>query len=488
LIGKFDWIALNLSQINRRCDQPNFRIGFCIFFNILGLPIKYIMNLYQLLSGLFLMIFVTTACSSRESNSSVVVSAPPNIIIIMADDLGYGELGCYGNPDINTPNLDRLAEQGIKFTDFHSNGTVCTPTRAALLTGRYQQRAGLEGVIYVKGETRRMGMSQSEVTLAEVLREAGYSTAIMGKWHLGYDRQYNPVNQGFDEFYGYVSGNIDYHTHYDNAGIYDWFHNQDSMVQEGYVTDLITSNSVQFIEENHQQPFFLYVAHEAPHVPLQGRNDPGYRFPGEEFSYYGPVEDQDRAYKEMVEVMDEGIGDIVAILERLNLDENTLIFFLSDNGPKQGLGKNHPLSGYKGGLWEGGHRVPAIAYWKGRIFPASSDLTLMSHDLFPTVATISGIELTSSPVLDGVDFSNHLLGADLSLSRTLFWRYRDQRAARSGAWKLLVTKQDTLLFNLLEDLQESVDVSTQNPEKLQQLLNELADWEGEMDQVTQKTS
>lgn len=426
-------------------------------------------------------------CNSNTDNTSLVETTPPNIILIMADDLGYGELGCYGNTNISTPNLDQMAAKGILFTDFHSNGAVCTPTRAALLTGRYQQRSGLEGVIYVKGETRQVGMAQSEVTLAEILKEAGYTTGIMGKWHLGYNRQYNPVNQGFDEFYGYVSGNIDYHTHYDNAGIYDWFHNEDTIVQEGYVTDLITENSIRFIEQNSERPFFLYVAHESPHVPLQGREDPGYRFPGAEFSYYGPVEDQERAYKEMVEVMDEGIGDIVSALKRLELDENTLVFFLSDNGPKEGLGKNQPLSGFKSGLREGGHRVPAIAYWNGRIAPAKSDLTLMSFDLFPTFMAICNLNPSMIPELDGWNFSEHLFGVSTPLLRTLFWRYRDQRAARSEQWKLLITKQDTTLYDLEEDLQESVDVSLQNPEMYQQLLDELAEWEEKMNQIEKLT-
>ncbi|GAG50703.1 unnamed protein product, partial [marine sediment metagenome] len=202
-------------------------------------------------------------------------------------------------------------------------------------------------------------------TIAEIFREAGYSTGIMGKWHLGYKKKYNSVHHGFDEFYGYVSGNIDYHSHYDNAGIYDWWHNLDTIYEEGYVTDLITKHSVEFIRKNKDRPFLLYIPHEAPHVPFQGRNDSAYRFPGKEFSYLGLVKNRVTTYKEMVEVMDEGIGKVMQTLRNLNLDEKTFVFFCSDNGAR--FGSNGNLKGDKGSLWEGGHRVPAIARYPGKI-------------------------------------------------------------------------------------------------------------------------
>ena len=173
--------------------------------------------------------------------------AKANIIIIMADDLGYGDIGCYGNTTIKTPNLDAIAAGGMKFTDFHSNGAVCSPTRAALLTGRYQQRCGIEGVIYAKGSTRETGIPLQEITFAEVLKSAGYKTAIFGKWHLGYNVKFNPTKQGFDEFRGYVSGNVDYHSHIDGAGMEDWWKNDEKVPEEGYSTDLITKHAIRFI-------------------------------------------------------------------------------------------------------------------------------------------------------------------------------------------------------------------------------------------------
>lgn len=405
--------------------------------------------------------------------------AKPNVIIIMADDLGYGGISCYGEPAIETPNLDALARNGIKFTDFHANAPVCTPTRAALLTGNYQQRSGLEGVIYVRGETREVGLDTSQVTIAELLKNNGYTTGIMGKWHLGYKKEFNPVYHGFDEFYGFVSGNIDYHSHYDNAGIYDWWHNLDFIQEEGYATDLITQHSVDFINQHKDQPFFLYVAHEAPHVPFQGRNDPAYRFPGKEFTYHGPVEDQKAAYKDMVEVMDEGIGKIMDALKENKLEENTLVIFISDNGA-EAFGNNGGLNGQKGKLLEGGHRVPAIAYWKNNIKPGESSAILISMDLLPTILSISQGQLPGDVTFDGRDFSGVLLDKPELEERTLFWRYNNQKAVRAKQWKLLITASDTALYNLEQDLKETTDLSEQHPRIVENLTRQLEDWEREV--------
>ncbi len=411
---------------------------------------------------------------------------PPNFVLIMADDLGYAGIGCYGNEVIHTAHLDRMATEGLRFTDYHSNGSVCSPTRAAMLTGRYQQRSGLEGVIYARGPTRATGLDTNEHTVASLLKAEGYATAIIGKWHLGYQKRFNPTHCGFDEFRGYVSGNVDFHTHYDNAGVYDWWHDTDTVIEEGYVTDLITQHSVEFIQRHKNQPFFLYVPHEAPHVPFQGRNDPGYRFADNEFTYHGPVQDQDRAYIEMVEVMDEGIGKIMETLESEGLAENTLVFFVSDNGGEP-FGHNGPLRDDKGSLFEGGHRVPAIAWWKGQVEPGISDATVMSFDLMPTFLALADVGWPEGHPLDGIDLSSHILqGAPLS-PRTLFWRYRESKAVRSGPFKLMTIANDTMLFDLTTDLAEQSDISSSHPGERTQLLNELAAWEQEMNAVTQKT-
>jgi len=431
------------------------------------------------ITGIFSLAFLFSCNSEKEKQK-------PNVIIIMADDLGYGDLSCYGSETIQTPNIDSLSEHGLTFTDYHSNGSVSTPTRAALLTGRYQQRSGLEGVIYVRGETRQTGMSPSEVTFAEVLKDAGYTTGIMGKWHLGYRKKFNPVHQGFDEFYGYVSGNIDYHSHYDNAGIYDWWHNLDSIKEEGYVTDLITDHSVDFIREHRDEPFLLYIPHESPHVPFQSRDDTGYRYPGKEFSYLGPVEDQQTTYKEMVEIMDEGIGRVMQTLKDLNLEKETFVFFCSDNGAR--FGSNGGLRGDKGSLWEGGHRVPAVAYWKGKIEPGSTDELAVSFDLFPTILSVTNTKKSDTLELDGIDLSPLLFQSEELPERTVVWRYRGQQAVRKGQWKLMITESDTLLFDLETDLDESDDLAPENPGKVDELLNEYNQWKQDVEEgVIMKT-
>jgi arylsulfatase A-like enzyme len=427
-------------------------------------------------------ILIAGACLQKNNKGE-----RPNIVLIMADDLGYAGIGCFGNDETQTPNLDKLAEDGLRFTDFHSNGAVCSPTRAALLSGKYQQRSGLEGVIYVRGTTRDVGMDSTVTTIADVLKNDGYKTGIFGKWHLGYKASFNPVNNGFEEFIGYRSGNIDYHTHYDNAGIFDWYHQQDTLEEAGYVTDLITDHSIEFIKRNKNNPFFLYIAHEAPHVPFQGRNDPGYRFPGQEFSYFGPVEDRHRAYRDMVEALDEGIGQVVQTIKETGILENTFIFFLSDNGGLQGYGKNGILRGAKSTLWEGGHRVPAIASWIGKIDAGVTDELVMSFDLFPTILEICDIKKPENLIFDGIDISPLLFSNENLEPRNVFWRYRNQRSVRAGEIKLLIIDADTLLFNLSTDLQEECDLSTDNAKVLDSLTEVLSNWEKEMNKYSQKT-
>ncbi|MBD3276040.1 MAG: sulfatase-like hydrolase/transferase, partial [Candidatus Marinimicrobia bacterium] len=298
-------------------------------------------------------------------------TARPNIIIIMADDLGYGDLSTYGGW-IETPALDRMAEEGMKFTDYHASAPVCSPTRTALLTGRYQQRAGIPGVVYAgRDNNRHQGLRLHELTFAEVAKEAGYATGVFGKWHVGYQEKFNPVHQGFDEFRGYVSGNVDYFSHIDGIGVHDWWDENEKIHEEGYVTHLINDHSVQFIRDHQDEPFCLYVAHEAPHFPFQGPDDEAIREEGNPGREDRDPERVKRAYTEMVQVMDDGIGQILDTLQELDLAENTFVFFCSDNGALS-FGSNGDLRGWKGSLWEGGHRVPAIAWWPGKVEPGST--------------------------------------------------------------------------------------------------------------------
>jgi len=417
-------------------------------------------------------------CSrSNVDNNSKRQFKQPNIILIMADDLGYGDIGCYGNKTIKTPNINALAEGGMRFTDFHANAPVCSPTRAALLTGRYQQRCDIEEVIYAKEPSRQTGMALDEVTFAEVLKKAGYVTGVFGKWHLGYKTEFNPTKQGFDEFRGYVSGNIDYHSHIDGAGIQDWWKNLEKVPEEGYVTDLITKYGIDFIERHKDKPFCLYLPHEAVHSPYQGRNDPPERLAGSRRGKKRKGNEIPEAYKEMIEVMDEGVGRIVETVKRLGLEGKTFIFFCSDNGATKN-GSNGPLAGYKSSLAEGGHRVPAIAYWPGKIKPGMvTNDTALSMDLFPTMVSIAAAKLPEGLKLDGVDLLPMLTEGKQLPQRTLFWRYRKERAVRNGPWKLLIQDKNVRLYNLDEDIGEKRNLAEFESGKVRQLQTELSAWE-----------
>ncbi|QGY44083.1 sulfatase-like hydrolase/transferase [Maribellus comscasis] len=419
------------------------------------------------------------SCSNPSSKS-------PNIILIMADDLGYGDISCFGNKTIQTPVLDKMASEGLKFTDYHSNGAVCTPTRAALMTGSYQQRAGLEGVIYARLDGRIYGISQNEKTIAEYMKDAGYTTGAFGKWHLGYKPEFNPVHHGFDQFYGYVSGNVDYISHRDGIGLHDWWLNADTSYEKGYVTDLISNHALEFIENNQDKPFFLYLPHEAPHYPYQGRNDKADRLPGAEFEAHGSRPDKKQAYKEMIEIMDENIGRIFEKLNQLNLQNNTLVFFCSDNGATN-MGSNGSLNGFKTSLWEGGHRVPAIAWYPKKIDAGqTTDATILSMDILPTFLKIIGT--TPEDNLDGIDFANLMFNNKNPEERPVFWRYRGQWAVRKGEWKYLKIKEDEYLFNLKNDLGEKDNLMGSNAEKADELKALLKQWETEMDTYKQQTN
>ena len=400
----------------------------------------------------------------------------PNIIIILADDVGYGDLSCYGSTEHRTPHLDTLAREGMRFTDFHANGPMCSPTRAALLTGRYQQRSGLEEVL---GYGDR-GLPLEARTIAEYLRAAGYATGIYGKWHLGYPPEI-PTRQGFDDFRGYLYGDSDHHSRIDRNGNEDWWHNEMLAMEEGYNTYLINRDSLRFIEQHQGKPFFLYVAHSAVHFPWQGPHDKADRVKGGDYNSnakYGSRTDPRVALGEMLEAIDDGVGQIVTKLRELRLEERTLVFFTSDNGGYVRVSSNGPLRGEKGSMYEGGHREPAIAWWPGRIKPDTvCRETTMTMDLLPTALDLCGQPLPRGPLkLDGVSLVPVLSGKRLP-ARTLFWRYDARKAARQGPWKLVVTDTKLELFNLDKDLGEQDDLADRYPKIVKRLSRELAAWE-----------
>lgn len=401
------------------------------------------------------------------------IAEKPNIILIVADDLGYGDLSCYGNDFIETKNLDRMAREGIKFTDFHSNGAVCSPTRAALMTGLYQQRTGISGVVTAKGH-RHTGLDLEEITFAEALKTADYATALIGKWHLGYKPELNPSAQGFDLFRGFVAGNVDYQIHIDQEGHEDWWKQTELVPEEGYLTDLITQHGLAFIEENKEQPFLLYLAHGAPHYPYQTRSDPPRYVPGK-----GRKGDPSSpaVLKEMIETMDEGIGKILEKLESEELAENTLVIFTSDNGPAR-HGSSGDLKGRKGSFWEGGHRVPMIAWWPGKIESGRvSDELTMTADLFPTFAEL-GEASQEDLNLDGVSLVPHLLEGTSLEERRMYWGIKKTIVVRQGVYKLVTDEgfEKAQLYNLETDLGEKNDISADYPELIQQLTDAAKTW------------
>jgi arylsulfatase A-like enzyme len=415
---------------------------------------------FALLAVVIAVMLPTTAPAATNSiTSAAAPNRKPNIVLIMADDLGYGSLGCYGSPTIKTPNIDRLASDGVRFTDFHSNGTVCSPTRASLLTGRYPQRcawvadADLSPIFQ---EQRRQnpsqrwawGISAEEVTIAGVLRRAGYRTGIVGKWHLGYDFKFHPMNYGFDEFRGFMGGNVDYHTHVAGYGLkqLDWWNGRDVENEDGYTTELLTKYATDFIARNQDRPFFLYVAQAAPHDPWQS-HDPAQK------------KSQTEIYREMIEGLDASVGTIVAALRRHDLEKNTLVIFCSDNGgaAPRGFPANGRLQGRKGGMQEGGHRVPFIAAWSGMIKAGTTNgAVAVTMDFFPTFAKLAGATAPAGHVIDGLDLMPQLVGASQPPERTLHWLFGNNWAVRRGPWKLMKEGEKPLsLVNVEADLAEA---------------------------------
>ncbi len=432
--------------------------------------------------------FVTTlalapcAVAGQAPPSSAV---RPNVVLIVTDDVGYGDFGSYGAPDVRTPNIDSLARDGAKLTDFYA-ASQCTPTRVALMTGRYQQRYRLERALGGSVQAADQGLRAAGRSLPQLLRSNGYATGLVGKWHLGYKPEFSPNAHGFDYFFGFKSGYTDYYQHIDANGADDLFENATPVRVPGYMTDLITERAVRFVNDNARRPFFLEVTYNAAHWPYQVPDKPSV---ARDHARHLMPYDQDTStradYVAILERADQGVGQILQALEKQGLAQNTLVIFTNDNGGEW-LANNAPLFHRKDTLWEGGIRVPALFRWPGRI-PAGQVLSQVGivQDLTASILAATGTTVPGDVRPDGMNLLPILQGRSPAAERTLFWRIatenRQQRAVRQGEWKLLVDGGHALLFNLTRDIGERNDVAKLRTDIVARLRPLITTWEKDVD-------
>lgn len=416
-------------------------------------------------------------------------SRRPNVVLIITDDVGYGDLGSYGAPDIKTPNIDKLARDGVRMTDFYANGATCTPTRAGLIAGRYQQRFGLEHPLAAMGASdAERGLAPTGSSLPQLLKGNGYATALIGKWHLGWKTEFSPAAHGFEYFLGFKSGYIDYYQHTSGGNSplkADLFENDRQVEIPGYTTDLITERSIRFIEQNSRRPFFLDVSYNAAHWPYQRPDQP--TTARDHGRHLGPFDDptSTRAdYVAMLERADQGIGRILKALDKAGLRENTIVIFTNDNGGEW-LSRNAPLFHHKGSVWEGGIRVPTIIRWPGRIRAGRvSSQVGITMDLTASILAATGTPVPPEARFEGINLFPVLEGRTPEIERTLFWRVvlgRTQQAVRSGEWKLILDNGRPMLFNLRMDVGERTNLIGQRSDVARRLRPLLTAWQEDVD-------
>ena len=420
------------------------------------------------------------------SNSSVSAAERPNILFILADDMGWGDLSCYGRPDYRTPNLDRLAQQGMRFTNAYAAAPVCTPTRVGFLTGRYPARlaVGLEEPITERKELgeriKTVGLPTAHPTVASLIKAAGYDTALIGKWHLGYLPNFGPLKSGFDEFFGIMSGAADHFTHKDMMAEPDLFEGEVPVERTGYITDLLTQKAVEYIKRRHQKPFYLSLHYTAPHWPWEGPTDVAVsnamKYNPLGFRAGGSL----KIYGEMMKSLDAGIGRVLDALRTAGLEKDTLVIFTSDNGGER-FSYNWPFTGQKMDLHEGGIRVPAMVRWPG-VVPAgrTSELPVITMDWTATMIAAAGTRPDPAYPLDGEDLMPVLIGQHSSSDRTFYWRTVRQGAMRSGKWKYIREGKNESLFNLAVDEHEQADFKDAEPRTLELLRGKFSNWESGM--------
>jgi len=419
-------------------------------------------------------------------------STKPNMIVIMCDDMGYADVGFNGCKDIPTPNIDRIAKNGVRCTSGYVGYSVCGPSRAAFMTGRYGQRFGFERNPQYRTDDPNMGLPKEEKAFGEALKPAGYTSGVVGKWHLGAHPSNHPLNRGFDYFYGHLGGGHrflpedltiqdSYTAKNENESYRTWImKNHEAIPPRKYLTDEFSDAAVEFIDQSKDQPFFLFLSYNAPHLPLQATEKYLSRFPD--------LDGKRKIYAAMVSAVDDGVGQVFDTLEELKLMENTIVFFLSDNGgpePKN-ASDNGALRGAKGDAWEGGFRVPYAVQWKGTL-PAGTEYhnPVSSLDIMGTIVDIAGAPVDPKRPLDGVNLIPYLTGAEKGTPHeAIYLRKFDggKYTVRNGDYKLIIQWQGGApeLYNLEEDIGEQNNIAARHPEKVQQLDALRKQWDSEL--------
>ena len=423
------------------------------------------------------------APAALAARRRALAATRPNIVLLLADDLGFGDLSSYGAPDIRTPQIDSIGQHGVRFVNYYNNAPECTPTRTALLTGRYPQRVGgLECAIGV-GEVGRydeaewlaargeLGLPSTERTMAQIFKSGGYDTACIGKWHLGYQAKFLPHAHGFDEHFGILGGNANYFTHLEEGGAKVLAFNGKLVDRQGYLTDLFGDAAVEWLKGRANRPFLLYLPFNAPHTPIQAPDDPAVR------------QGHRPSYVRMVERMDFQVGRVLEQLRTMGAERDTLVIFASDNGG-DGNGRNHPYRGRKGTLWEGGIRSPLLVRWPSALKAGATVQQLgMTMDLLPTMLAAAGLRDPEAR-FDGVDLLPSMRGAKRPFDRTVFWRYQRlqnrRKAVRRGNFKLVIDNGQEELHDVAKDPLEEKNLLPQASLQAADLRELLEAWEREV--------
>ena len=414
----------------------------------------------------------------------------PNILVIVADDLGYGDIGVHGGRDVPTPHIDALAASGVRCTNGYVSAPYCSPTRAGFLTGRYQTRFGHEFNPHV-GDEAKLGLPLDQRTIADELRAAGYATGLIGKWHQGFDAAHHPQSRGFDDYFGFLVGGHNYLLHPDNEARFGTAHSHDMIYRgrtlqklAGYTTDLFTDEALAFMDRQASKPWFLYLAYNAVHTPLEVLQTYGDRVPA------SITDPERRGYLSLLIGLDDAVGRIASRLRETGHDKHTLVFFISDNGGAgrkpylaYNTGNNSPLRGLKGQVLEGGIHVPFFVSWPGKL-PAGKtyDQSVSALDILPTACAAAGAKVDAT--LDGVNLLPHLAGENASAPHELlYWRFGRQKAIRKGRWKLVdwrdfetKTQSGWQLYDLDKDIGEQSDLAAQHPEVVAELASAWKQW------------